>query len=205
LFRFFDFSVKPGKSYIYRVNLVLENPNYGCRPSQLKNASLGKDRYIETKEPVVSNEVHVDNVTRLLVKKIVDKNKPSMMLIKWIEDTGQEVYKDFEFERGQVLNYSEVTGLKSPTPPAPTKPVDFNADATVLDITGGKKLIGRDQKLTDPFDVLVMIVNDNKVTLQVRNELSDFSEIDQLKPPETPTGPGPGAGHGPRIIQPHKP
>ena len=42
LFRFFDFSAQPGKSYRYRVRLVLRNPNHNVPAQYLTNAQLAK-------------------------------------------------------------------------------------------------------------------------------------------------------------------
>ncbi len=42
LFRCFDFSVQPGRTYRYRVRLVLDNPNYNVGAQYLANAALAK-------------------------------------------------------------------------------------------------------------------------------------------------------------------
>ena len=48
LLRFFDFSVEPGKSYIYRVSLVLKNPNFGVDAGKLEKAEFAKEKYLYT-------------------------------------------------------------------------------------------------------------------------------------------------------------
>ena len=49
LFRFFDFSVEPGKQYLYRVRLALYNPNRRLTTSILQGADLAKKDFLETK------------------------------------------------------------------------------------------------------------------------------------------------------------
>ncbi len=46
LLRFFDFSVEPGKSYIYRVSLALKNPNFGVDAGKLEKAESAKEKYL---------------------------------------------------------------------------------------------------------------------------------------------------------------
>lgn len=55
LFRFFDFDVKPGKQYRYRVFLVVKNPNYGIEPKYLLDSEFANSYYLgksqETRGP----------------------------------------------------------------------------------------------------------------------------------------------------------
>jgi len=62
LVRLFDFDVQPGKTYLYRVQLLLENPNYEKSPRVLKNPpdrkwSLTPDAWLPWSEP--SNPVSI--------------------------------------------------------------------------------------------------------------------------------------------------
>ncbi len=44
LFRFVDFSVEPGKTYQYRIQLWLLNPNFGLKPECLENAMTSGEK-----------------------------------------------------------------------------------------------------------------------------------------------------------------
>ena len=46
LFRFFDFTVESGKRYVYRVRLMLLNPNYEIPPRFLISDELDKKPYL---------------------------------------------------------------------------------------------------------------------------------------------------------------
>ena len=50
LFRFFDFTVQPGKHYRYRVRIVIRNPSYGVPGSYLAEDSMGKKKVLENKD-----------------------------------------------------------------------------------------------------------------------------------------------------------
>ena len=305
LLRFFDFSVKPGKSYIYRVRLVLRNPNYGIEANKLKKPELAQKRYLETPDATqyttqldkiyTTSLVKIDksqldnlNITPLakldltqlenldikqLAKLDIDKldkldiaqkeamkkwlagvqsmkkqiaasqtnriyipkdtqvlvgvpktktddlapGKFPLVLLKWIEDTGQEGYSYLpSIERGQVINlikesFSPVVkpdeqSYRQPTDAETVKNTDFITDATVLDMDGGKKLVGKDRKLTEPREMLFMVVSGKSLTLMVRNELDDMSEVNRTtepEPPKAPTGrgnPGTRGGAGERIL-----
>ena len=69
LFRYFDFTVEPGKQYRYRVKLWLTNPNFGVDDSQLTDEALQlrkdlantpkRDEFIKTPESKPSDPVYV--------------------------------------------------------------------------------------------------------------------------------------------------
>ena len=42
MFRCFDYTVQPGKSYRYKVRLVLENPNWDLAKYMVENAEMLK-------------------------------------------------------------------------------------------------------------------------------------------------------------------
>lgn len=220
LLRFFDFNVEPGKSYVYRVRLVLKNPNYGKEAGKLIKPEFAQKQYLiipdttppETADPkqedslkirlaaVQSNIIFVPNDTQILAESAKPKGTGDLTgrvyLLKWMKDTGQEVYKDFaNIERGQVLNFNDVKpeAVIDPTQGSEAKPLDntnFVTDATLLDMDGGKKLTGKDRNLTEPSEMLFMFVRGKSLLLMGRNEMEDMSEIKRVTiKPETPRTP----------------
>ena len=98
LFRFFDFSVEPGKQYVYRVCLALQKPQRGLKPAFLKNPELAKDTFLKTKWSDPSPAIAVPRDTRILlvsVKPPRPGGEPSgeILMTKWVEQTGAEVFK----------------------------------------------------------------------------------------------------------------
>ena len=69
LFRYFDFTVEPGKQYRYRVKLWLTNPNFGVDDSQLTDEALQlrkelsttrmKDQFVKTPDSKPSDPVYI--------------------------------------------------------------------------------------------------------------------------------------------------
>jgi len=115
LFRFFDFSVQPGRKYRYRVKLWLVNPNYGLDPRYLKDTSLKDLKYIEPNEwtePTEVVEVPTDSELLLLAVKappptrVAGEPTAELGIVHWVSDTGATVYEDFEgIRRGGVLDF----------------------------------------------------------------------------------------------------
>jgi hypothetical protein len=197
LFRFFDFSVKPGQSYLYRVRLVLDNPNYEQDTGKLIKPDLAKKQFLETAGTTLSKAVLVPLDTQVLAQSVAPRTSGAIsakiLLVKWQKDTGQQVSKEFSVERGQVLNFKADSS---------TDNVEYNSGATVLDMDGGKKLPGRDRSLMEPGEMLLMFVRGNSVALIDRNELDDLSAVNQLThepepavdPGRSPRTPPPGRG-----------
>jgi len=223
LLRFFDFNVEPGKSYVYRARLVLKNPNYGKEAGKLIKPELAQKQYLiipDTTPPetadttqedslkkrlaaVQSNIIFVPNDTQILAESAKLKGTGDLTgrvyLLKWLKDTGQEVYKDFaNIERGQVLNFNDVKPeavITNPTQSMGNESrsldnTNFVTDATLLDMDGGKKLTGKDRNLTEPSEMLFMFVRGRSLLLMGHNEMEDMSEIKRVTiKPETPRTP----------------
>lgn len=115
LLRFFDFNVEPGKRYVYRVCLGLQNPNYGVRTADLANADLAKKSWLQTKWSDPSPAISVLRDTQVLLSSVKPGRgyaEPSaeIVLTTWLQRKGVEVYKDFTVTRGQVANYTGQSG-----------------------------------------------------------------------------------------------
>ncbi len=122
LFRFFDFKVEPGKSYRYRVQLVLENPNFDVPNRHLDPALVAEQERLIAKgkrvqyltgnysEPTGVIDVPRDYEVLLASVKapLRSWNDPSvnMMVVKWVESCGKLAHHTQErVIRGNVLNY----------------------------------------------------------------------------------------------------
>ncbi len=202
LFRFFDFSVERGKTYIYQAQLVLKNPNYQLDPARLKNSKFTQDRFLTTVGSTKSNVIFIPSDTQILVdsvnKKTTGDVSGKVYLVKWMKETGQEVYKDFtDIERGKILNFNDVRQSKpvgaipgGPGEPQTVENTNFISDATVLDMDGGKIRIGKDRNLTEPGEMLLMFVHGSAPVLMVRDELDDLAELKRITTePETTAPP----------------
>ncbi len=205
LFRFFDYSVEPGKSYRYRVRLLLANPNFGLDPKFLERPELARQRWIEKdrwSEP--SPVITIPRDTFVLAGGVhpllrdTDEPRGTVAIIKWRKETGEEVHRDFPVMRGQLLDYPETvireprqrrreddggTGVligrgprKEPEIEEPDK-VDFVTGMVALDLIGGRRLpSGSRTAMTEPGRVLVM---DHDGTLRMLSEVEDQIEYER--------------------------
>lgn len=118
LFRFFDFEVEKDKTYRYRVQLYLINPNFNLEPRVLEDPNLSLNKFIASDYSAESNAVTVGTSSRVLAvgasspKPRVAWNEPtaSIMLISFDMDSGNEwFYENERIVRGAVANFSNVT------------------------------------------------------------------------------------------------
>ena len=70
LFRYFDFDVRPGMAYRYRVKLQVENPNFNRPVEQLVAPSVALGETRETPQSSISNPAVVPNTVNYFVKEI---------------------------------------------------------------------------------------------------------------------------------------
>jgi hypothetical protein len=195
LLRFFDFDVEPGKQYVYRVCLVLQNPNQGIKPALLKSAKLAESPTLTTSWSEASPTISVPNDTRVLVASVSTPARadPSgkIIVVTWLPQQGLEVPREFPVVRGQVANFPKqtvkvaaaerpkATGRGGPAIGASggtSVAVDFLTNATIVDFRGGEPLPGR-SGLNAVGEILVLNPDG---TLAVRNELDDALTYERL-------------------------
>ncbi len=147
LFRFFDFGVKAGKTYRYRVKLVLKNPNGGVPPRFLENRDLTKGDTREANWSEPSPQVTVIAGNRLLAGTVSPgRGDPTGHVLAKLFDAelAAEIRRMFDISRGSVLNELEAKVGLAEGDNAKTRAatLDFLTDAVVLDMFGGDKIPG---------------------------------------------------------------
>lgn len=119
LFRFFDFSVQPGKHYRYRVKLVLANPNYGMLPHFLEKDGMERVKALEADWSDPSPVVSVPLDSQILAVAAKPDGTASLMVVRFQELDGVAAAEEFAtVQRGQFLNY-----LGRPMPETATRGV----------------------------------------------------------------------------------
>lgn len=111
LFRYFDFSVEPGKTYRYRVRLILQNPNFGKRIADaggLAHVVAGETRttdWSNITQPVTVPKDLFYFVTRINEPRASSRLLPSaqMDVYHWDSKYGTMVNKSFEVRMGQPI------------------------------------------------------------------------------------------------------
>ncbi|MCH8830589.1 MAG: hypothetical protein IID45_13515, partial [Planctomycetes bacterium] len=189
LFRYFDFEVKPGLGYQYRVKVVFQNPNYKKPASQLAEGK-GNTRFEPFKESAYSDPTQAAFVPLETSYFLTRFNKTiretslipasvRMDIFQWIPEIGAVVHgKLKKLTVGQMVG-----GVDTNTDRVdwinwirnPEEETIFNTNVMLIDIAGGGKPvseeIARDLKLS----------SQQKATVGNRNEVIVVDELGRLK------------------------
>lgn len=224
LFRFFDFDVKEGKHYRYRVRLILDNPNREVDPKYLVKQESSKVRQVEadwsTPSPVASVPLDSHVLTLAAAGKPFESAggaTADMIVVRFDMETGLEAFQEFKgLARGKWLNFLQQEFVRSTAPgimgsmggssgpggygrsmeEEDKEVVDYVTDCLLLDAAGGQKLPGREKdRLLEPASLLLV---DNNGDLVVRHELDDQEEVFRHQPPEEEAA-GAGGMAGPYV------
>lgn len=206
LFRFFDFTVEPGKQYRYRIMLGLSNPNFNLPVKYLKNPEKAKDSFVASPMSESTPVVFIPKAEQILAgpkpgdrPTISGEPEATVMLTKFDTVKGTFAAKEIKVMRGNLTFYEGSVVVRDPIKNALKEDaIRFDHNALVLDIRGGQDLLGR-VKSSTPSEVLLLDSEGNIVTggneLLARTELADakaFKEQRELiaQPvTRTPTGP----------------
>ncbi len=207
LLRYFDFNVQPQKQYQYRFFLLLMNPNYGLKASDLDEQYLGEPRVLGgVGLPVTNNDGTIDwqldqrylkwsapcsttiipGDLRLLAGRFTPARNQQeisveVRILKWLAAKGRDcMYSPDTLIRGTVLNFSN----------APVTIVgggkskeDLSTDCILVDLDKGgePRVDGDSQNKTAPGLMLVM---DRSGNLVMHDELADDKEWRKAKEAE---------------------
>ncbi len=205
LFRFFDYSVESSHAYVYRVKLVLNNPNRGVVKRYLKDPKLadGDTRECPWSDP--SPVAVIPHDYRMLAGDVkapvgAKESQAKLLIIKWEAPKGVEVAHEFggppvpgekeraqDLVRGTLLDFADVDA----SIPYPDKPdamngkVSFTTSTLLLDMIGGEtvqsdKLGGSTAaKFKMPSEMVFMGASGEIFT---RSAVADYPEYAARKP-----------------------
>ncbi len=175
LFRFFDFTVQPGKTYAYRVKLILNNPNHAVPSQYLTSAQLTKGLTREAPWSEPSPAATIPRGADLLVGSIkrasgLNDQKMEVVVRMWEPKEAVDAARTAELVRGQLANFAAddvaVDGQGGPS----TKRIAFQTDTLVVDMAGGDSLPGGGRVRPSPSQMLVLEPNGQ---LAVKSEMTD--------------------------------
>lgn len=114
LFRFFDFSVEPGKAYVYRVKVMLVNPNFEVPDEYLEDPALALQETLEAEWSDPSEPTAMPLDSRVLVASVkaptsdpTASPKGNLCCVYFDMDRAMESsYIGENIVRGAVANYS---------------------------------------------------------------------------------------------------
>ena len=205
LFRYFDFTVQSEKTYRYRFQLALANPNHDYEVRYLLNAASAAKTYNLTGWSEPTGPIAVPRDDQLLARVVKPPSRSfgepeaTVMIVKWLTDTGSYAEKEFpKMFRGQLLNSSATAPLAAGQA---ADQVNYQTDSLLLDMRGGDRFPGHD-KGTAPGEILVWNYDH---TLVIRSEAEDQAEVDRVKAlaPPPPTTGGTATPGGDDLFGPH--
>ena len=200
LLRYFDFDVEPDKHYVYRMFLLLHNPNFGLDANVLEDAEAARDfylgidsksekkdekgkivwvdtnpRYAPWSQPCTSGRGPGD--LRLLCGPVTAAKGPQeinaeVRILLWLSKTGRNGNFDTpNLVRGTVLNFDKAA-VKVPGEPKTTVPLAPNC--ILVDLAGGEPLPS--PKNVSPGMILVM---DESGSLVIHDEAAESDDWDK--------------------------
>lgn len=191
LLRVFDYSVKPGKKYRYRVKLGLENPNFGVHARYLKNPGAPENKESKRLAKEWSEPTPVVTVPEgfgVLAGSVEASREPwAKLLLTAIKPDGVVAAAEVRVQRGSVANKREKVEAIDPrdgTRQPPTE-VDFKTRMVVVDVFGGKMVSGPKRRLQSPINAPgEVLLLDSAGNLIVHNDLEDLDDYEYRLPPK---------------------
>lgn len=120
LFRYFDFDVEPGETYRYRVQLVLQNPNFGqplAATGGVASVVLGEDRttpWSEATPPVTVDDTVKYFLTSVQPPKALVYPDARMNIFQYDQDVGTVVQQELDVSFGQKVGGKAKTEQADP-------------------------------------------------------------------------------------------
>lgn len=113
LFRFFDFTVQPGRYYQYRVQMKLKNPNFEMPVQHLADEKMAEQAFLDTPWSTETKLVSVPLDSRVLAgpvtvpTSVTSTPSGEIGAVYFNPDDGEEVAEKFTVKRGALLNYPD--------------------------------------------------------------------------------------------------
>ncbi|MBI2823353.1 MAG: hypothetical protein HYX69_01535 [Planctomycetia bacterium] len=173
MFRFFDFTVRPGKSYRYRVRLLVANPNHGIPARYLAAPALAKGETRPTAWSDPSPAIAAPRGSSLLAGGVepqrgLNEQKAEVLVRAWNSGQAVDAARISKLVRGQVANFNDKVPIERPnTKAVTTEQIKFETDSLLVDMAGGD---GFSAAVRAPGQMLVLEPNGE---LTVRSELAE--------------------------------
>ncbi|MBQ9372481.1 MAG: hypothetical protein IJU03_09845 [Thermoguttaceae bacterium] len=206
LFRYFDFEVEPEKTYMYRVKLILANPNYGVKEEFVENPESTENKYVESDFSAPSNPVALGADARVFAEKVEAPTKPgvepriTLSSVYFDADSASEsLLSGQTLKRGAVANFMNQShnpvnvqggmsgdmmnemyyggsSSKKGKGKSGKKTVNHISDITVVDALGGVKL--PDSELTSPAKIMILEPNGLLEIREIKEDARELSRYD---------------------------
>ncbi len=194
LFRYMDFTVESGKTYRYRVRLILNNPNYGHLASEANgDALVVQDETRTTEWSNVTEPVTLERDIYYFVKDVETRtNKTKVAIYQWDTKLGTTVTADLDLYPGQHIAGAVKTTIIDPAKSTnkDDEPYKFTSSDVFVDTHADvslDKTLHKDLKLPvgSKGDVLlpeeVLVVQSNTGDLAILDPIRQGAEQRRLE------------------------
>ncbi len=177
LLRFIDLDVEPGHDYVYRVRLILHNPNYGINARYLVNRDSAKQRYRVTDWVELPEPVRVTATREVIAGRVRPspvRDRETVMVVIRDPDNGARILSEMRVYRGHVLNTTvREVYRKHPTHNSVELLRDYpiQTNILVLDFMGGESVPGLGSRPVEVPSQVLVLHEDGR--LEVRRELNE--------------------------------
>ncbi len=188
MFRFVDTTVEPGKSYRYRVQISVRNPNYGLPAQYLAEADLGDKPILAAEKSKPSPLAHVPDKTGLLVRALrkgeTRKSKTGYEVLVLAEnaETGNYWLKSLTTELGAFANLDKKLAKGPEAKTAET----VTTNSILLDARGrqedGETKKGAATGPSEPLELLFLREDGSFSVASVADSQRDYERYAQTLP-----------------------
>ncbi len=139
--RFVDYTVEPGRTYQYRMKVVVENPNYK-RPD-VADESYAESETLEGPWSEPSQPVYVGKDIEYYLVDVRETQDPVLKraifeVHRWDEETGDWFLEKFEVVPGSPIGGERKIDTLTWDGDVHPRTVDFASGAVLLDVVGGR-------------------------------------------------------------------
>lgn len=177
--RFVDYTVEPGRTYQYRMKVVVENPNYK-RPD-VADESYAQSETLEGPWSDPSPAVYVGKDVEYYLVDVRESEDPVQRraifeVHRWDQQTGDWYLDRFETVPGATIGGPRKIEVLTWEGDVVEKQVDFSAGAVLLDVVGGRgqlRVNGKIHSYESPVQALVVTVTGDIIWRVLTDDLEN--------------------------------
>lgn len=159
--RFIDFTVEPGKTYQYRLKVVVANPNYNHQDVAEENLALEETLAGEWSEPTPPVYVPIDVDYFVLERRAAEREEAQIQVHRWEKKLGEWQVSQFMTKVGDLIGYAKEHKMLDFEENVLTEKVDFTTREMLLDVIGGKRSLSFDgQVIGEDLPTHIFVMNE---------------------------------------------
>jgi hypothetical protein len=158
MIRFLDYTIKPGRTYQYRLKVVVENPNFKL-VDLVADESYARPPTLEGPWSAPTEPVYVGKDLEYYLVGRSPRNEAEFEVHRWHEPTGDWYLQRFRIFPGHPIGSKTKVKVLTWDGQIQQQDVDFSTGAVMLDVVGGTGTFeesGRIYAYEEPVQALVV-------------------------------------------------